>query len=96
MTPSSLISMTACAYGLAPADLRSRSRKRQVAEARAVAAYLAYELTGVTYEAIGEELERDKSTVCRIVDFTSGRLTRRDSRLTRRVAEIERMIGAEE
>jgi chromosomal replication initiation ATPase DnaA len=94
VTPALVLSTTACVYGLAPAVLRSRDRSVRVAEARAVAAFLAYELTGASYRDVGAELERDKGTVCRIVDHLSRRLGRRDRRLTDAVGRVESELVA--
>lgn len=96
MTPLLVLSTTACAYGLDVSALRGRSRSRKVTEARAVAAFLAYELTGVSYRGIGAELGgRERSWACRMVDRVSERLCLRERGITARVARVERELQTE-
>ncbi len=89
MTPRTIITQTACAYGLAPATLTGRDMTRRVAEARAVAAFLAYELTGASYAELGRELGRERSCVCRLIDRAF-----RSPRLSRVALGVERSIAA--
>ncbi len=89
MTPAAIVSHTAGIYGLAPDALRGRDRHRRVSEARGVAAFLAYELTGASYRDLGGELRRAPSTVSELIEGVAARLRGRDQRLGRMVARVE-------
>ena len=92
MTPATIIMTTACAYGLAPSALTGRGMQRRVAEARAVAAFLAYELTGVSYAQLGAMLGRDRTRACRMV-WRVDRALRDRAPLSRTVSNVERLLG---
>ena len=90
MTPADILSCTAGVYGLAPDALRGRTRTRRVAEARGVAAFLAYELTGASYRELGDEFgKRAPQSVSELIEGVASRLRLRDARLGRMVARIE-------
>ena len=60
----SVMAITARHFGLTLADLRGKSRQQTVAEARALAMYLARQLTGASYAEIGRQFgSRDHTTV---------------------------------
>ena len=92
MTPALVLTTTACAYGLAPSLLRGRSRRRQVAEARAVAAFVAYDLTPASYTELARELGRARSTTVGIVSGVDERLRMLSPRWTRAVERVERLL----
>lgn len=51
-------------FGLAAGDLRAKSRSKSIAEARAIAMYVARELTGASFGKLGKQFGgRDHSTV---------------------------------
>ena len=89
MTPAAIITTTACAYGLAPSALTGRGMQRRVAEARAVAAFLAYELTGVSYAELGALLGRRRHTVHGLVE----RVAVDRGGIQRRALRVERLLG---
>jgi chromosomal replication initiation ATPase DnaA len=90
-----VLSTTACIYGLSTDALRGRSRRRDIAEARAIAAFLSYELTGASYRVLGVELDRDRAWICRMVDRVAERLRLRDRKLTSGVASVEAALVAD-
>jgi chromosomal replication initiator protein len=56
--------LTARQFGLTAGEIRGRSRCKSVAEARAVAMYVARDLTGASYGKIGKQFGgRDHTTV---------------------------------
>jgi chromosomal replication initiator protein len=94
MTPASVVTTTACVFGLVPTELLGRSRRRRLVEARSVAAYLAYELTEASYADVGAVLGgRTRQTTAYLVDSAALRLRFRDGRLGRMVAAVERALG---
>jgi len=63
-TPAVIIEAVASSFALAPADLKSLKREREIVLARQVAMYLIRQETGSSLTAIGKELGgRDHSTV---------------------------------
>lgn len=89
MTPAAVVSHTEQICGLAPSSLRSRDRRRSVAEARSIAAYLARTETGASFTEIGEELQCDRSWACRMVEAVEFRLCFGDARLARTVRAVQ-------
>jgi chromosomal replication initiator protein len=59
-----IIAVVARYFALPQSQLRSQSRRRSIVSARAIAIYLARELTGTSYEQIGQALGgRDHTTI---------------------------------
>lgn len=84
-----VIGATARCHGLTPQDIMGPSRSRRVAQARAVAMYLARTLTSGSLEAIGRAFGgRDHTTVLHGVRMTQERRSS-DPALA---AEIDRLI----
>jgi chromosomal replication initiation ATPase DnaA len=72
-----VIGVTARRHGLTPADLAGPSRSRQVAQARAMAMYVARRLTGKSLQAIGVAFGgRDHTTVLHGIRATELRRSR--------------------
>ena len=46
-----------------PADIRGKKRSANVSGARQMSMYIIREITGMSMEAIGQEFQRDHSTV---------------------------------
>ena len=84
-----VIGVTAQCHGVAPEDIVGPSRSRRVAQARAVAMYLARTLTTGSLETIGRAFGgRDHTTVLHAVRVTQGRCAG-DPALA---ADIDRLI----
>jgi chromosomal replication initiator protein len=80
-------------FGLRVAELTSPSRRRNVVQARAIAMYLARQLTGKSLEQVGTHFGgRDHTTVlhnCRSIDLR----VRGDPTTRRAVADIRKMLA---
>ncbi|MFM8704120.1 MAG: helix-turn-helix domain-containing protein [Planctomycetia bacterium] len=86
-----VIGVSARRHGLTPADLAGPSRSRQVAQARAMAMYLARRLTGKSLQAIGAAFGgRDHTTVLHGIRGTEVRRSR-DPGVA---AEIDQLVAA--
>jgi chromosomal replication initiator protein len=87
-TMEGILKRVSAYFQVAPADLRSARRSREVMMPRQVSMYLARQLTGLTLGAIGEELGgRDHSTVlhaCRKIEEE----LQTDANLCRAVREL--------
>ena len=80
-------------YGLRVADLASPSRQRNVVQARAVAIYLAHELTESSLEQLGQHFGgRDHTTVLHSFRAIEGRV-RTDPATRRAVADIRKVLA---
>ncbi len=80
-------------YGLRVADLASPSRQRNVVQARAVAIYLARELTESSLEQLGRHFGgRDHTTVLHSFRAIEGRM-RTDPATRRAVADIRKVLA---
>jgi chromosomal replication initiator protein len=71
-----IIGSVALAFGLAPADITGRSRMKSVAEARAVACYVARRCTRMSFPEIGRAVDRDHTTVMTAVKMVTARRLR--------------------
>jgi chromosomal replication initiator protein len=92
--PAALIlSETAAYFGLEPADLASKSRSRQLTQARHVAMYLLRELTGLSLIRIGETFNRDHTTALHGIKKIETLLPARGS-IYRQVQELTKKIRA--
>lgn len=84
---------TARHFGLSLAELRGPSRRRAVATARGVAAYLARQLTGCSLESIGEFLGgRDHTTILHACQQTEQR-ARRDATVREAIKQLTRVLS---
>lgn len=83
-------------FGLTLGELKSKSRRQAVADARGLAIYLTRQLTGASYAEIGRQFgNRDHTTVlhaCQKLKAAIGR----DESLRRLVSEFAAQIAAEE
>ena len=88
-----ITSLTARYFGLKVTDLTSPSRRRAVVTARAVAMYLARELTGKSLEQVGAHFGgRDHTTVLHSYRATEKRL-RTDPDTRRAVSDLRSMLA---
>jgi chromosomal replication initiator protein len=91
VTPETISGHAARAYGIAPSTLYSRTRKRDVVEARQLAMYLTRQHTQHTLKRIGNHFRRDHSTVVYACNVVEGRLG--EPHYAHMVAKIERSLG---
>ncbi len=63
VTCERIIEEVARTYGVDPSEIRSRKRDASTAQVRRVAIYVISEMTGLSTKSIGEEFQRDHSTV---------------------------------
>ena len=63
ITVDRIITETANTFGLTPDDIRSNNRSKNVSLARKIAIYLLKDLKGLTYIEIGNELNKNHSTM---------------------------------
>ena len=74
-----ILAAVANIYGISVNDLHGRSRTKGIAEARALACYLAKRCTILSYPEIGSVLGRHHTTIMALVD-SAGRIARKDAR----------------
>ena len=63
VTIEKIINEVARTYNLLPSDIRGKKRSANVSAARQMTMYIIREVTGMSMEAIGQEFNRDHSTV---------------------------------
>ena len=63
VTIEKIINEVARTYNVLPADIRSKKRSANVSAARQMTMYIIREVTGMSMDAIGQEFNRDHSTV---------------------------------
>lgn len=95
MTPAAIISHTEQICGLDPRSLRSRDKRRSVAEARKVAAYVARLETGASFGEIGAELGRTKVAAFKMIEQVEFRLGFGDGRLSRVVERVRAALAGQ-
>ncbi|MCL2107342.1 MAG: chromosomal replication initiator protein DnaA [Oscillospiraceae bacterium] len=86
-----IIEETARAFGLTGADLRSKRRSADVSHARQVSMYIISQMTGQPTKAIGNEFNRDHSTVVYGLREMREEINR-DPGLRKRVNEITKVV----
>jgi chromosomal replication initiator protein len=87
-----ILSVVARYYAMSQKKLKSGSRHKSVVMARAMAVYLARQLSGMSYEQIGQALGgRDHTTI--IHNFNKiQRLSAHDLATQQAVADLERIL----
>src|SRR5712691_10070788 len=90
---ATILEETARYFGLGSGDLISKSRSRPLTTARHVAMYLLRELTGLSLIKIGEQFNRDHTTVLHGVKKIEGLMPARGI-LYRQVLELTKKIRA--
>ena len=63
VTIEKILNEVARTYNVMPADIRGKKRNASVSAARQMTMYIIREVTGMSMEAIGQEFQRDHSTV---------------------------------
>ena len=63
VTIEKILNEVARTYNVMPADIRGKKRNANVSAARQMTMYITREVTGMSMEAIGQEFQRDHSTV---------------------------------
>ncbi len=91
VTIERIIEETARAFQLQGTDLRSKRRSSDISHARQVAMYIISQVTGLSTKAIGNEFQRDHSTVVYALREIRGEL-QRDPGLRKVVNEINKAV----
>jgi chromosomal replication initiator protein len=86
-----ILEETSTYFGLTRDDLLSKSRSRPLTTARHVAMYLLRELTGLSLIKIGDEFNRDHTTVLHGIKKIEGLMPARGS-VYRQVQELTKKI----
>lgn len=89
-----IVEATATAFDLDPDVIFSRSRVRDIADARQVIMYMAYKLTDQSSKIIGSKLGRSHVTVLHGIKTTENRILT-EPEFSRKVMEIERTLKAD-
>ena len=63
ITVDNVLNEVANGFGVTPHEIRSANRNAPISLARKIAIYVLREVKGMTYKEIGEELQRNHSTV---------------------------------
>ena len=63
VTIEKILNEVARTYNVMPTDIRGKKRNANVSAARQMTMYIIREVTGMSMEAIGQEFQRDHSTV---------------------------------
>ena len=91
-TVDDVLAAVALVYGFEVDELSTPSRRRDLSEARAVAAYFVREIPFITMVRLSEELHRHVSNFSHIVGRMEERLTY-DSRLAGRLEAVRRLLA---
>ncbi len=89
--PATILEGTTAYFGLAPGDLLSKSRSRQLTTARHIAMYLMREFTGLSLIKIGELFDRDHTTALHGIKKIEGLMPARGS-VYRQVQELTKSL----
>ncbi len=93
ISPALILEETAAYFSLSQGDLASKSRSRPLTTARHIAMYLLRELTGLSLIKIGEQFERDHTTVLHGVKKIEGLMPTRGV-VYRQVQDLTKKIRA--
>ena len=89
---SNILQAVAGEYGVAVDEIISRSRLRDIAEARQMAMYLIREVLDYTPGRIGEAIGRNRVTVIYAIQKIAG-LASVDKRTQRHLANLQNVLG---
>ena len=92
LAPDDIISECARFFDVSSADIRGRSRQKDIALARQVAMYLMRMELGMTLEEIGENLSRDHATVISAVNKIS-KLSHTDESVMKALSTLKKRIN---
>ena len=87
VTIEKILNEVARTYNVMPADIRGKKRNANVSAARQMTMYIIREVTGMSMEAIGQEFQRDHSTVVYSIKTMTENIAR-DQHLEERWREI--------
>ena len=76
VTIEKIINEVARTYNLLPSDIRGKKRSANVSAARQMTLYIIREVTGMSMEAIGQEFNRDHSTVVYSINTMEKNITK--------------------
>ena len=76
VTIEKIINEVARTYNLLPSDIRGKKRSANVSAARQMTMYIIREVTGMSMEAIGQEFNRDHSTVVYSINTMEKNITK--------------------
>ncbi|MDD3243249.1 MAG: chromosomal replication initiator protein DnaA [Eubacteriales bacterium] len=92
-TPETIINMVSERFSISIADLKGKSKQKEIASARQIAMYLTRELTDLSLPRLGEVFGRDHTTVLHGWKAVSNRMAE-DSELRTQLADMrEELIG---
>ena len=80
VTIDNIIQEVSVLYSVTPDDIRSKKRSAQISNARKVAAYIMREVTGMSFEDIGNEFGRDHATMIYSINSVSEQMEK-DSKM---------------
>ena len=87
VTIEKILNEVARTYNVMPADIRGKKRNANVSAARQMTMYIIREVTGMSMEAIGQEFQRDHSTVVYSIKTMEENIAR-DQRLKEMCSDI--------
>ena len=76
VTIEKIINEVARTYNLLPSDIRGKKRSANVSAARQMTMYIIREVTAMSMEAIGQEFNRDHSTVVYSINTMEKNITK--------------------
>ena len=91
VTIEKIINEVARTYNVMPADIRGKKRNANVSAARQMTMYIIREVTGMSMEAIGQEFQRDHSTVVYSIKTMAENITR-DQHLKEMCSDIMKNV----
>ena len=91
VTIEKILNEVARTYNVMPADIRGKKRNANVSAARQMTMYIIREVTGMSMEAIGQEFQRDHSTVVYSIKTMAENITR-DQHLKEMCSDIMKNV----
>ena len=93
VTIEKILNEVARTYNVMPADIRGKKRNANVSAARQMTMYIIREVTGMSMEAIGQEFQRDHSTVVYSIKTMEENINR-DQHLKEMCSDIMKNVRA--
>lgn len=91
VTIEKILNEVARTYNVMPADIRGKKRNANVSAARQMTMYIIREVTGMSMEAIGQEFQRDHSTVVYSIKTMEDNISK-DQRLKEMCGDIMKNV----
>ena len=91
VTIEKILNEVARTYNVMPADIRGKKRNANVSAARQMTMYIIREVTGMSMEAIGQEFQRDHSTVVYSIKTMAENITK-DQHLKEMCSDIMKNV----